>query len=173
MRHLIIITALLIFAACNPCRLLQRCAKTEFITKDSIIERTTTLLKDTTIFVHIPGQTLIDSIPIPCPDLSQGQFYAMPGIFPNKITVNGHLASASSWLYKSQLYLELMEKDTLLPVKLQNAIRETNYWKEKYQSVDKTVIIHHKWWHALFFYLGLITALSGAVMLFFKSFKIL
>lgn len=165
---LFLLPVLLFFAACNPCKRLARRCPPEIITKDSIIERETVEYRDTTLFVHIPGQHIIDSIPIPCPDPVPGT--TTPGIFPNKLTVYGHLATASGWVQQSKLYLELTEKDTLLPVKLENAIRDRDRWREAYHNKDTTIHITPSWWQRMFFWLGVVAAFMFLLFFVIKQF---
>jgi hypothetical protein len=100
------------------------------ITKDSIINKEKIVIKDTTIIRTIPGDTVhkIDTV------------IGNKGVVNSKkVFAETSLAKATAYVYKNKLYLELIQKDTTLEFKLDSAIKEATYWKEKYQNSSTVV----------------------------------
>jgi len=91
--------------------------------RDSIIYR------DTTLFVTLPGERSIDSIPVPCP--------VIPGYKPDTAFAETSLAWAKAWLSRSRIKLQLEQKDTTITVRLDNAIKEAYYWKSEYEKIKE------------------------------------
>ena len=164
-RTLFIIALLVTPFIMQSCSLFQRTIdRVEY--RDSIIIHEKEVLRDTTVYVHLPGETFYDSIPvlIPCPDIPSEH----PAVYPNRLTVQGSLAYAHSWIHNQQLHLLLTEKDTLLPVKLNNAIREREYWRNRYQSKEEVKVIQLPWWKNMFYYIGLFTSLLFIIFLLLR-----
>jgi len=93
--------------------------------RDSIV------MKDTTIYIKLPGETVIDSIVIPCPDPG-------PAYIPKKVCAETSLAKACAWWSYPVIKLELIQKDTTLQIRLDNAIKEAYHWKSLYEKVHIT-----------------------------------
>jgi hypothetical protein len=72
------------------------------------------IYKDTTVYVEIPGETVIKEVPILLP-------MPMPEIEPVRAEVE--LAQAEAKLLKNKLRLTLIQKDSILEFKLDSAIR--------------------------------------------------
>jgi hypothetical protein len=92
------------------------------VVKDSIV------IRDTTVYVSIPGETEIDSIPIPCPP-------PPPSYVPRRVYAETSLARASAWWQYPNIMLELVQKDTTIERRLEGAIREAYHWKSEYQKI--------------------------------------
>ena len=92
--------------------------------RDSIV------IRDTTIFIHLPGQTVTDSISIPCP--------IVPGYIPKKAFAETPLAMATAWWEYPDIKLQLVEKDTTIVERLAGALKESYYWKTLYEKVHIT-----------------------------------
>lgn len=92
--------------------------------KDSIV------IRDTTVYVSIPGETVIDSVVIPCPEV--------PGYVPKKVYAETSLAKASAWWSYPVIKLELIQKDTTIEKRLARALKESYYWKTLYEKVHIT-----------------------------------
>jgi hypothetical protein len=90
--------------------------------RDSIIVR------DTTIYIHLPGETVIDSVIIPCPDPG-------PAYVPKRVTAETELARAEAWWSYPVIKLVLIQKDTTITKRLDQAIREKYYWKTLYEKI--------------------------------------
>ena len=117
----------------NKCRSRFPCVA-ETIIRDSIV--TEIKYRDTTIYIHIPGQTATDTISIPCPE-------PPPPYVPDTAKAETSLAKAKAWWSYPSVKLELVQKDTTIEQRLKDAIRLKNvyrmlYEKEKQaQKIDK------------------------------------
>jgi hypothetical protein len=87
---------------------------------DSIVYR------DTTIVLTIPGETRVDSVPIPCPP-PQASF------IPDTAKAETPLANAKAWWNYPNIQLKLEQKDTT--VLLKAALKEAYHWKSEYEKV--------------------------------------
>jgi|WetSurMetagenome_2_1015567.scaffolds.fasta_scaffold00103_69 hypothetical protein len=92
--------------------------------KDSIV------IRDTTIFIKIPGEKVTDSISIPCPEVHN--------YIPKKVCAETQLASACAWWQYPVIKLELMQKDTTIVKRLNRALKESYYWRTLYEKVHIT-----------------------------------
>jgi hypothetical protein len=95
-----------------------------------IVEHDSIVVKDTTIYIQLPGQTVYDTV----------QVIIKPK--PVKIDTayaETSLAVARSWYEPPNLILKLTQKDTTIEQRLENAIREAYYWKEKYETINTVV----------------------------------
>lgn len=125
MKYLIILL-LLIVTSCSP-KIIK-----EVVTKDSIIYRESISYRDTTIFRYLPGDTVFKNT-IVYVDKATGL------INSKKLLAFTSLAEASAWVYNSKLFLNLIQKDTTIEIRLDSAIKEANYWKEKYHNSSTVV----------------------------------
>lgn len=120
----------LVLALLSSCVTQRRC-NTKYPTSvdTTYIEtiRDSIIYKDTIIYVEIKGETIIDSIFIPCPEV--------PGYVPQKVFAETELARASAWWSYPSIKLELIQKDTTISIRLDNALKEAYYWKDKYLKV--------------------------------------
>ena len=118
------------------CVLLSSCSKQWCYTKwpisvDSIykeIIRDSIVIKDTIVYIHLPGETVIDSVKIPCPDPG-------PAYVPKKVRSETSLAWAEAWFQFPNIKLLLVQKDTTIIQRLDAAIKEAYYWKSEYQKI--------------------------------------
>lgn len=92
--------------------------------KDSIV------LKDTVIYIPIPGERVIDSVEIPCPEVL--------GYIPKRVYAETSLAKASAWWQFPNIILELLQKDTTIIQRLDNALRDAYHWKTLYEKITVT-----------------------------------
>ena len=104
----------------------------EVVTKDSIIYKELISYRDTTIFRYLPADTV----------------YKETIVYVDKVTglVNSKklfaftsLAEASAWVYNSKLFLNLIQKDTTVEIRLDSVIKEATYWKEKYHNSSSVI----------------------------------
>lgn len=127
-------------------------------TRDSII------YKGTTIFIKLPGATVIDSIIIPCPDPG-------PAYIPKKVCAETSLASACAWWSYPVIKLELIQKDTTIERRLDNALKESYFWKSEYERINVTPqpiikkYIPGFYKFCTFVFLGLVLAFAGYITL--------
>lgn len=127
MKNIVLLAVLGLFtASCS-----QRWCNTRYPVQSDTIRlemvRDSIIIKDTTIYVHIPSEKVTDSITIPCPEV--------PGYVPKKVCKETDFASACAWWSYPVIKLELIQKDTTLSVRLENAIKEAYYWRTLYEKV--------------------------------------
>jgi len=166
-RYLLILIVIA-FAALSSC-VTQRACNNKFphthdtlriiTVKDSII------FKDTIIFINLPGENIIDSILIPCPEV--------PGYAPKKVYAETSLAKASAWWSFPNIKLELIQKDTTIEKRLDNAIKEAYHWQTLYEKLvispepEKYIPGFYKF--CTFIFLG--SVLAVILFVLFKIFK--
>ena len=119
------------FASCVT---LKRCNKKfppEVIVKDSIVYKTNTVYKDTTIFIQLPPDTVFsvkDSLVEVYIDKETGLINSDTSVLANDF------ATAYAWVIDSKLKQMLVQNDSLMEFKLDSAVRVTNDYWEKYHS---------------------------------------
>ena len=129
----ILYLALFVTFAGTSCVTQRKCLSKFPPSRDTIIitnVRDSIVLRDTVIFVTIPGETVYDSVMIPCPEV--------PGYIPRKVYAETSLAKASAWWSYPVIKLELIQKDTTIERRLNNAIREAYHWKTEYEKITIT-----------------------------------
>lgn len=126
MKYLITILLGLLITSCSP-KIIK-----EVVTKDSIIYKEKISYRDTTIFRYLPGDTVYKET-IVYVDKATGL------VNSKKLFAFTSLAEASAWVYNSKLFLNLIQKDTTIEIRLDSAIKEASYWKEKYQNSNTVV----------------------------------
>lgn len=92
------------------------------VVRDSIV------IRDTTIYIRLPGEMVIDSIPIPCPPPPENYI-------PKKVTAETELAHAEAWWSYPVIKLVLIQKDTTIVKRLNQAIKEKYYWQTLYEKL--------------------------------------
>ena len=98
------------------------------ILKDSVVYR------DTTIFIHLPGQTTVDSVVIPCPPPTT-EFIS------DTARAKTSLAFARAWWQYPNIQLRLVQTDTTIVARLDSAIMESYYWRNEYEQIKQTIIV--------------------------------
>jgi len=114
------------------------------IKTDTVIEERIQYL-DSIIEIHIPGDTIHDSITtvIPCPDRDDSVVLTPGPVFSSDtLRVDGTFASAEAWIErldhrKVQLQLQLFEHDSIMKIKLDSVIEIKDHFEHLY-----TVEIH-------------------------------
>lgn len=162
-----LLVSILIILTFTQCTTQNKCNRkfppqTMVITKDSIIRTTNTVYSDTTIFVYIKGDTVIDSVLI----------IKGTSIRPSILTTD--FAYSRAWVDFGRLKHVLRQNDTTYQLRLDNAIRATWISAEKYYNRSevqvKEVRFIPKWaWWVLAF--GVINLLYWAYRVW-KVFKI-
>jgi hypothetical protein len=120
------IVLILILSLFTGCATYKRCTTRYPCYGDTIrIEtiRDSIVIKDTTIVIKIPGETVTNTVEIPCPDPG-------PAYIPKKVHAETSLAYADAWFQFPNIKLILVQKDTTIVQRLDNAIKEAYYWKE-------------------------------------------
>jgi len=131
----------------------------KYVVKDSIV------IKDTTIYIHLPGEVVHDSVPIPCPDPG-------PAYVPKKVRAETSLAWAEAWFQFPNIKLLLVQKDTTIEERLRGVIIERNHYKSLYEKLsikpEPVKFIPSVYKIALWLWAGVIIAVAGyiAVRLF-------
>ena len=105
---------------------------TETVTKDSIIYKEKISYRDTTIYKYLQGDTVFKTTVVYV-DKNTGL------VNSKKLYAFTSLAEASAWVYGSKLFLNLIQKDTTIEIRLDSAIKEARYWKERYQNSSTVV----------------------------------
>ena len=131
MKGLITIILLLSAASCiTQKKCLQRfppVVQTEIVTQ----VRDTIIYKDTTVFVTLPGNVIRDSVIIPCPEPTRP-------VRIDTARAETSLAEAKAWWSPPRIMLELIQKDTTIELRLENAIKESRHWRSEYEKVVET-----------------------------------
>ncbi|MFA7361999.1 MAG: hypothetical protein WC139_13285 [Candidatus Kapaibacterium sp.] len=131
---LIIIAIAIFFSSCVT----QRKCQIKFppqvttIIKDSI--REVIKLRDTTIYVKLPADTVTISDTI----------YVKDGVTVFKeIKAETILATARVWIGQNRLNLTLADKDTTLTIKLKDALKTSEFWQSKYVNEKQVVEVKY------------------------------
>lgn len=136
MRAFISMLAVLMIA--SSCATRKRCQRKYFPGNDTIrviIIKDTIIYRDTTLFIQLPGEIQVDSVMIPCPE--------PPDPFiPDTAYSETTLAKALAWWSYPYIKLRLIQKDTTIERRLQDAIREKIHWQSEYERIK--VIIKEK-----------------------------
>lgn len=104
-----------------------------------IIRETRTVYSDTTIFVHIPGDTVMDTLFV---------FITEDGLINSKPSML-ETSFASSWaqVVDGKLYHDLVQNDTAIEARIKNGIRETTSTETWKQSTVVTMYVNRlTWW---------------------------
>lgn len=128
----------LFLSSCSPSKRIQRLytnhpelAPTNSIetiieTKDSIVYR------DTTIYEKLPSDTVWEK--------QKAKIIYRNGKFnSDTLKASSIFANSMAWVKESHLNLKIWDKDTTLQIQLDNALKESYYWENKY-TYDKQVI---------------------------------
>ena len=99
--------------------------------------RDSVVVKDTTIFVSIPGETILDSIPFP--------IYVDRDIKIDTARAETGYARAKSYYSNGMIILELEQLETNLEIRLDSALRESYQWEEKYIEILNKEVVREKY----------------------------
>src|SRR4030042_4401962 len=132
MKRILILS--LFLALLSACVTQRRCnyrfpPKNDTIRLESV--RDSIIVKDTTIYIQLPGEIVRDSVPIPCPP-------PPPSYIPERVTAETSLAKASAWWSYPVIKLELIQKDTTIEKRLAGALQESHHWKTEYEKIRIT-----------------------------------
>lgn len=156
------IVPILLIVIASSCNVRQWCASryppqvgidTVTVVKDTVI----TEIRDTTIYIKIPGEIQVDSVPYPV------HVPEMPELDLSDFIVRGetNFARAEAWLTQSadmtlHMHLRLEQKEMEIEQKFEGVIREMNYWKEKYTEITRREVSEvvvdtvwtrtYRWW---------------------------
>ena len=123
------------FATKNRClRLYPPISSVDTVVFETV--RDSIVMKGTTIYVKLPGETLIDSILIP----------QKPGIIhSDTLVLETAFARAEAFYMTPRIHLNLIQKDTTLQIQLENALRESYQWKAKYTEILNKEVVQVKY----------------------------
>lgn len=127
------VSLIVFLALLSSCVTQRRCSiKFPIVVNSSVKEtvRDSIVYRDTVIYVGIPGELRTDSIPIPCSDVL--------GYIPQKVYAETSLARASAWWSYPNIKLELIQKDTTIERRLDNALKEAYHWQSEYEKITVT-----------------------------------
>jgi hypothetical protein len=130
MKYYIIILLLL-----TSCATQRRCFEKWGMKPDTVrtvIVKDSLVVRDTTIFVKIPGMVVRDSVIIPCPP-------PPPAYIPDTAKVETDFAIAKAWWNYPVIRLYLEQKDKLLRLQLDSAIRDSWHWRTEYLNVTQVL----------------------------------
>jgi hypothetical protein len=92
--------------------------------------RDTIIYRDTTIFLTVPGEIVIDSVFIPCPPPAAN-------FIPDTARAETLFSEAKAWWDYPRIKLLLWQKDTT--IFLMTALKESRHWESLYKEVTKTL----------------------------------
>lgn len=96
--------------------------------KDSIVIRDSLIYKDKIVTVKLPADTVEITVPVEV------------NIDVKPVTVETEYAKATAWISDKKLNVRLTTKDTEIQVRIDSARQEAYYWREKYNTDQKTII---------------------------------
>ena len=99
--------------------------------------RDSVVVKDTTIFVDIPGETIFDSVPFPV--------YVDRDIKLDTARAETEFAIAKAYYSNKAIHIYLQQKETTLSIKLDSALRESYQWEVKYTEILNKEIVKEKY----------------------------
>lgn len=123
----------LILLLATGCATQKRCFERFPVdTVTTVIVRDSLVIRDTTLYIHIPGDTVRvqDTIKIPCPP-------PPPSYIPDTVIAETKYARALAWLDFPRISLTLIQKPINLEWRLDSVIRKEYYWREMYELAVK------------------------------------
>lgn len=130
----LLIITLLVFTSCVT----QKACNRKFplqenvITTEKIVVRDSIVYKPVEVLVPIKGDTVTKYITV-VTDSKTGLVNSKP------VYAETEFAKAVAQVKRGELYLELIQKDSILKVTSDSLVKEVYYWKEKYNTTEKTV----------------------------------
>lgn len=132
-----IILALIISGCVSQKNCLRKFPPQEIvIVKDSIVEKDTVIYSDIIHYDTIPGDTIIDSILIKIP---------IKKLDIDTLCLDKYLAKSCAWVNGNKLFLELIQKDTIIHRILKDARIEKQRLREYYQSRYEKEVVRVKY----------------------------
>ncbi len=165
MKKLIIL--LLIAATFTGCITEKRCnskfpPEIMVIRKDSIIRETKTIYNDTTVYVQLPAESVINTEYV---YIKGDQIYFKPSYLKTSF------AESRAYIENNRLQHTLTQNDTLLPVTIKNAVRLTWERAERYFNQTETKVVEKKFVpliYKIFAGFGLLSLIYFCVNLYIK-----
>jgi hypothetical protein len=165
MRKLILL--LLIAATFTGCITEKRCnskfpPEVMIIRRDSIFRETKTIYNDTTVYIQVPGESVVNTEYV---YIKGDQIYFKPSYLKTSF------AESRAYIQNNRLQHTLTQNDTLLPVTIKNAIRLTWDRAERYFNQSETKVEKVKFVpliYKIFAGFGLLSLIYFAVNLYIK-----
>jgi hypothetical protein len=111
----------------------------------------TTIFKDTTVYIHLQGDTIFDSVAIPV---------KVPVYLPyTPVEARTSLAYARAWVERRTLKIRLIQLDSIYEFKLDSAIRANKKVVIKTKIVEKPVPPNPFWRNGFFIVGGILILL--------------
>ena len=99
--------------------------------KVDTVERTVVQYVDTTVYVQMPGDTVEVNVPVYIVDTVEGKPIV---ITYEEARAETEYAEARAWVEKSVLELELIQKDSLIEIRLDSVIAIKDHYVELYTT---------------------------------------
>ena len=162
-----VLVIIIVSLTVSSCVTQKKCNK-KFPSKSDTIRietvRDSLVYKDKIVEVKIPGETIIDSVIIPCPP-------PPPTYIADTAKAETEYARAFVWFSYPRIKLKLEQKASILEFKLDSAIKEAYQWRTKFEQITvipqpvKYVPTFYK--YCLGFSIGIIIALILSIVLKF------
>lgn len=147
------------------CRIQKPAVTTEISRHDSVSSRVEENKRDTTAGVTISGgkssseDTLKYDPEITTPVIPDTIIRTViSGLNTPVNHLTTPLAESWAWVKNGKLFHEISQPDTTLWIRLDNAIRERNYYRDRYQSEKEKIIsapvVKGSWWNTLWVWSG-------------------
>lgn len=129
---------------------------------------TNTIYRDTTIYIHVPGESRTDSVMVQVTVYKDGTVKLSTPVN----TLHTSFATSRAWVENGRLKHTLIQKDSAYKATIENAIKITQHFvKESSKGAVKKEYIHYlTWWDKIFRFIGYIS-LIPIVYLIYKRFK--
>jgi hypothetical protein len=153
-KPLLFIMMVIFMASCNPGKWCAKHAPIQESRKDSSTTKTEIKYRDTIIPIYIPGEHKTDTLYLENKSLSEILKYAQAnpkksvmGLFNSDTSrLETGLAISWAWIAKGILWHELTQKDTTIQKRLENAIKETTIYHDRYVEVQKKYLERERFW---------------------------
>lgn len=166
---------LLVFSSCSVSREQRRQSKCEramfrhgcdWPAPDTVTNtNTVTITRDTTIYVKVPGEKAVDSVPVPFPFTT------------SKNVINTSYALSIAWVENGFLHHELRQVKASVPVTIPGAIQNTSASSLRIEKVPYTVKVplekQRSWLQTTLIYSGAIAWFFLLFILFLRIRKLL
>lgn len=100
--------------------------------KDSIVYKEKIIIRDTIVTIKLPADTIQTEVQIP----------VIRVLAPVTVESKYAKATASIDFVKEKIRLVLIQKDTEIQIRIDSAIREAKYWRDRYVKDHQKVIVN-------------------------------
>jgi hypothetical protein len=128
-----LLTLILIMSSCSVQKFCEKNYPCQTIVKDSIITKEKTVIRDTTIYVKVKGETVHDTTRVEIPVQVPGKPAPLPQSKP--LTKESKFAKATAQVIDGVLNLTFQDKDTTLEFQLKGVIQERDRYNQELQQV--------------------------------------